>query len=410
MNAKKSRFFKKGLSKFLSNILTIGIIITLLSVPGLDSYAGEWKENGTGWWYEEADGSYPSESWKQLDGIWYYFNAAGYMETGWREINGVYYYFDSQGAMASDKWIGDYYVDSSGAWTETSGSTGWVMKGGKWYYYNEDGSAATGWMKSGRDWYYLEADGGVHTGWLSDGGDWYYMDSEGRMSVDWIWDGSNWYLMNSDGKWINDNKVIYLTFDDGPGPYTQRLLDILSSNGVKATFFVTAAYPEYSYLIGQEYNAGHTVGVHTYTHNYRKIYSSEAAYWNDFEKMQDVITAQTGSRTNIFRFPGGSSNKVSAFNEGVMTRLTTQATEKGYIYYDWNVLSGDAGDTTDSDEIYDNLVKGVKSHNESVILCHDIKDYTVDAVERFIPWALANGYTFLPLSENSRTVHHTVQN
>ena len=101
---------------------------------------------------------------------------------------------------------------------------------------------------------------------------------------------------------------------------------------------------------------------------------------------------------------------VSSFNEGVMTRLTTQATQKGYTYYDWNVLSGDAGDTTDSSEIYTNLVKGVKSHNESVILCHDIKDYTIDAVEDFIPWALSNGYTFLPLSENSITAHHTVHN
>ena len=410
MNTKRFKTVGNVSSKVLAVIISFAIVLTLSLEPSLDSNAVGWKGNDSGWWYEESDGSYPSESWKQIDGIWYYFDAAGYMVTGWRKISGVYYYFESSGAMAADKWIGDYYVDASGAWTETAGSTGWVMRGGKWYFYNEDGSAATGWKKSGRDWYYLDADGSAHTGWLSDGGDWYYMDSDGKMSVDWIWDGSAWYLMSSEGKWISDSKIIYLTFDDGPGPYTQRLLDILDRNGVKATFFVTAAYPEYSYLIGTEYNAGHSIGVHTYTHNYRKIYSSEAAYWSDFERMESVIQAQTGSRTNMFRFPGGSSNMVSSFNEGVMTRLTTQATQKGYTYYDWNVLSGDAGDTTDSSEIYTNLVNGVKSHNESVILCHDIKDYTIDAVEDFIPWALSNGYTFLPLSENSITAHHTVHN
>ncbi|SEP78666.1 Putative cell wall binding repeat-containing protein [Lachnospiraceae bacterium NE2001] len=410
MNTGRIKAFSKGTSKVLSIVLTAAIVFSLCIIPDINSSAGTWQENSTGWWYEESDGSYPSESWKQIDGNWYYFNSVGYMVTGWREISGTYYYFDSNGIMAADKWIGDYYVDASGAWTETAGSTGWVMKGGRWYYYNEDGSVKTGWIQSGRDWYYLDADGGVHTGWLSDGGDWYYMASDGKMSVDWIWDGSAWYLMSAEGKWINDNKIIYLTFDDGPGPYTQRLLNILSTNGVKATFFVTAAYPEYSYLIAQEYNAGHTVGVHTYTHNYQKIYASEAAYWSDFEKMENVIETQTGSRTNLFRFPGGSSNKVSSFNSGVMTRLTIQADQKGYKYFDWNVLSGDAGDTTSSAKVYENMVNGVKTHNESVILCHDIKDYTIDAIEDFIPWALSNGYTFLPLSENSRTVHHTVQN
>ena len=172
MNTKRFKTVGKVSSKVLAVILSFAIVLTLLLEPSLDSNAVGWKGNDSGWWYEESDGSYPSESWKQIDGIWYYFDAAGYMVTGWRKISGVYYYFESSGAMAADKWIGDYYVDASGAWTETAGSTGWVMRGGKWYFYNEDGSAATGWKKSGRDWYYLDADGSAHTGWLSDGSDW----------------------------------------------------------------------------------------------------------------------------------------------------------------------------------------------------------------------------------------------
>ena len=400
--------FKKH--KVISAILAAALVMSASFVPGFKSNAEGWQGDGTGWWYQEADGSFPSESWKELDGKWYYFDAAGYMVTGWREVKGTYYYFESDGTMATDKWIDDYYVDASGAWSKTNGATGWQMMNGKWYYYNEDGSAATGWMKAGRYWYYLDADGGTHTGWLQSGGDWYYMASDGKMSVDWIYDGTDWYLMNAEGKWIDDYKIIYLTFDDGPGPYTDRLLSILDEYNVKATFFVTAGHSDYQYCIAKEYNAGHTVAVHSYTHNYRKIYASENAYWSDFEYMNDVIESQTGERTNLFRFPGGSSNKVSSFNKGIMTRLTKQAGQKGYKYFDWNVLSGDAGETTSSTKVYNNLVKGVQSHNESVILCHDIKSYTVDAMESFIPWALTHGYTFIPLTENSIGAHHSVQN
>ena len=205
-------------------------------------------------------------------------------------------------------------------------------------------------------------------------------------------------------------KSVYLTFDDGPGPYTDRLLGTLDKYNVKATFFVTSAFPSYAGCIKKEYDAGHTIAVHSYTHNYRQIYSSESAYWDDFEKMQSVIVSQTGERTNLFRFPGGSSNRVSSFNSGIMTRLASEAGQKGYKYFDWNVASGDAGDTTSSTKVCQNIINGIKGHNESVVLCHDVKDYTVTAMETFIPWALSNGYTFIPLSENSIDAHHPIQN
>ena len=148
-------------------------------------------------------------------------------------------------------------------------------------------------------------------------------------------------------------KIIYLTFDDGPGKYTEELLKILDDHKVLATFFVTAAYKDYQDLIGKEYNAGHSVGVHTATHEYSEIYASTDAYWADFNKMQDIIQEQTGCRTDIFRFPGGASNTVSAnYSKGIMTELARQSAEKGYIYVDWNVTSGDAGDTTDSEVLY----------------------------------------------------------
>ena len=206
-----------------------------------------------------------------------------------------------------------------------------------------------------------------------------------------------------------DRKTIYLTFDDGPSYYTPELLDVLARYNVKATFFVTGNHPEYLDCIGRAYREGHTIGVHSYTHNYWTIYASEEAFFEDFKKCQDMIYEQTGEYTTLFRFPGGSSNTVSNFNPGIMSRLTQTMTEMGYYYFDWNVTSGDAGETTDTDEVYWNVRSGCTS-NVSVVLQHDIKGFSVAAVERIIIWGLNNGYQFLPLEESSYGAHHRINN
>ena len=206
-------------------------------------------------------------------------------------------------------------------------------------------------------------------------------------------------------------KIIFLTFDDGPSPYTQELLNILERNGVKATFFVTGACPGYRGNIGAAYRAGHAIGAHTYTHNFAEIYRSDEAFWNDMERVENLIEAETGERTSMIRFAGGSSNTVSRrYNRGIMTRLVSQATEKGYQYFDWNVSSGDAGGTTDSDKVAENIVNGVTRHSVSVVLCHDTKKYTVDGIEKAIQWCLEHGYEFRTLTPDSFAAHHGVQN
>ena len=120
------------------------------------------------------------------------------------------------------------------------------------------------------------------------------------------------------------NKTIYLTFDDGPGPYTGKLLDILDEYGVKATFFVTNQFPTYQKYIKEAYNRGHSIGIHTYSHDF-KIYSSVESYFNDLNKMSDVIKKQTGIESKIVRFPGGSSNTVSKkYKIGIMKTLANE--------------------------------------------------------------------------------------
>lgn len=207
-------------------------------------------------------------------------------------------------------------------------------------------------------------------------------------------------------------KVIYLTFDDGPGPYTRRLLDVLAKYNVKATFFTCNT--GYTSLIKDEYEEGHSIAIHSATHDYKTIYSSKKAYFKDLEKQSDIIYDKTdGYRTTLIRFPGGGSNTVSRkYCKGIMTELSQSVTDQGYQYFDWNVNSGDADSAKTSKEVYRNVTNGIKAKEPeaAVVLQHDIHEFSVNAVERIIVWGLNNGYTFLPLDSTSPTAHQTIAN
>ena len=207
-----------------------------------------------------------------------------------------------------------------------------------------------------------------------------------------------------------DEKTIYLTFDDGPGPYTDALLDVLAAYDVKATFFVTQEYPDYEDVIGRAFREGHSIGVHTSSHNYYQIYASEQAYLDDFYTMQEIIYRQTGSYTQMFRFPGGSSNTVSNFNPGIISRLTGMMNSMGYQYYDWHVDSGDAVGTRTTAGVVANVTSGCAERRTTVVLQHDVKDYSVAAVEDIIIWGRQNGFTFRALDLTSPTAHHRIAN
>ena len=205
-----------------------------------------------------------------------------------------------------------------------------------------------------------------------------------------------------------NGRVIYLTFDDGPGPHTGRLLDILNKYGVKATFFVTNS--GYGGTMRRIVNEGHSIAIHTMTHDYNSIYASEEAFFNDLLGMQDIIYRNTGVKTTLMRFPGGGSNLVSRYNEGIMTRLTQAVQDAGFQYFDWNVDSNDAGGARKKDTVSANVISGVQNQRVSVVLQHDIHDFSVEAVEDIIIWGLNNGYKFLPLKQNSPTMQHDVLN
>ena len=210
---------------------------------------------------------------------------------------------------------------------------------------------------------------------------------------------------------VEPTGIIYLTFDDGPGAHTARLLDVLKQYGVKATFFVTGFGDDD--LILREFKDGHTVALHSYTHDYSYVYSSIDNYFTDLKMVQDRVKSITSQTVTLIRFPGGSSNLVSTRYDGgshIMSRLVEEVTNRGFTYFDWNISSGDAGQTTDSDVVYENVVYALKEGGSSVVLQHDVKDYSVDAVERIIQYGLEHGYVFAPLTTDSFTAHHGVNN
>jgi len=206
-----------------------------------------------------------------------------------------------------------------------------------------------------------------------------------------------------------NGKIVYLTFDDGPASYTEDILDVLKKYNVKATFFVTNQFSSYQHLIKKESDEGHTVAVHTYSHNYDKIYNSEEDYFSDFNNINQIIYEQTGEYSNIFRFPGGSSNTISRFNKGIMTKLDKKTRELGYIGIDWNVDSMDTSETS-PDKIANNVIKGIEENDKSIVLMHDIKKANIESVDKIISYGLDNGYTFLPLDENSFVYQHKINN
>jgi len=207
------------------------------------------------------------------------------------------------------------------------------------------------------------------------------------------------------------NKVVYLTFDDGPSGYTSRLLDILDKYGVKATFFVTNQFPRYQHMIGETHRRGHTIALHTASHNYASVYASEDAYYQDLARINDIVVAQTGVTPTIVRFPGGTSNTVSRkYCRGIMTALTKSLSYHGYLYCDWNVSSGDAGGAKTTAAIASNVISGIQKKNVSIVLQHDITKASVEAVEQILFWGIQNGYTFLPMSDTTPMVHFAPQN
>ena len=207
---------------------------------------------------------------------------------------------------------------------------------------------------------------------------------------------------------------VALTFDDGPSANTEAVLDVLKQNNVRATFFILNYSESYIPVLKRMINEGHTLAIHSLSHDYASVYSSADAYMQGVYTMHDKILRDTGYNATIIRFPGGSSNTVSRkYCDGVMTELTRRAVAEGYSYYDWNVDSGDAdGNCMSADYLTNNVKNGLRSGRVNVVLMHDAgpKTTTPQALPEIIADARARGFSFVPLSSSVPPVRHGVNN
>ena len=191
-------------------------------------------------------------------------------------------------------------------------------------------------------------------------------------------------------------KIAYLTFDDGPYDQTQKYLDVLKKNNVRATFF-TLGKQDYKDTYIRIVNEDHTLANHTYYHSiHNGLYKSSDNFMNQVQKLEDLIYSYTGHKTNIVRFPGGSATAGKYKNE-----IINKLHNKGYKYVDWNCYTGDGSNDLmakhDAYYYYQDTCKD----DILVILMHDYNYSTLNNLEKIINDLKDRGYILLPLTNKS---------
>ena len=201
---------------------------------------------------------------------------------------------------------------------------------------------------------------------------------------------------------------VYLTFDDGPSDYTEEILDILERYGVKATFFVVGREGSQAQdALRRIVEEGHTLGMHSYTHDYSQVYESVESFAADLEREQAYLCEVTGVKSAIYRFPGGSSNTVSEID---MEEFAAYLDSQGIRFFDWNISSGDGGSfLVPVEMLLENCTATIKDHSTCVVLMHDAaaKTTTREALPEIIETIQAMEDTaLLPITEETALVQH----
>ncbi len=193
-------------------------------------------------------------------------------------------------------------------------------------------------------------------------------------------------------------KIAYLTFDDGPNKtVTPEILDILKKEDIKATFFVIGKHAEeYPEIIKREYEEGHYVANHGYSHNNKTLYQSEESFIEEVRKTDEAIGRAIGKEnycSYIFRFPNGYKSKK---NKSKKERAAGLLNEMNYSYVDWNCLNNDSIKKYNNKQLLDNLKKSSKGKDTLVILMHDTKDVSNSSLvlEDSIKYLKEQGYIF----------------
>ncbi len=201
------------------------------------------------------------------------------------------------------------------------------------------------------------------------------------------------------------NKTAYLTFDDGPSGNTDIILQTLQEENVKATFFVVGTdNADNLARMRRIVQEGHTIGMHSYSHSYKKIYASVEAFLKDMYQVFNLIKDTTGVTPTCFRFPGGSIN---SYNKAVYKDIKAEMIRRGFVPYDWNVSSGDASTTKYTPEqLTGYVLNGIGSKSRIIVLMHDSssKENTAQAVRQIIIGIREKGFIFAPLDYQTKPI------
>ena len=198
---------------------------------------------------------------------------------------------------------------------------------------------------------------------------------------------------------------VYLTFDDGPSSLTEKYLDILKKHKIHATFFLIGQQvEEMPEIVERELKEGHEIGVHTYTHESCEIYASCQAYYEDVNKVRDVLEKRFDYKPQLWRFPWGSANcYIHSYKEEIIQRLGEQNME----YADWNVSAEDSVGSPTVDSILRNVKKDAFRVKDPVVLMHDSgsNQATLDSLEAVITLFEEQGYRFETMSQRENCCH-----
>ena len=203
-------------------------------------------------------------------------------------------------------------------------------------------------------------------------------------------------------------KKVYLTFDDGPGSQTGKILDILKKNHVKATFFVTGKEDASSKKMYKRIvKEGHTLAMHSYSHIQDVIYDSKEAFEKDLKQINRCLYEATGVHTKFYRFPGGSSTQNTSLP---IQNFIDVLNKNHYLYLDWNVISPDINNANATKEqVVTGVMQGVDAYDTAVVLMYDVADkpMTVKALPSIIKQIKAKNYELLPVDESMILIQHS---
>ncbi len=198
----------------------------------------------------------------------------------------------------------------------------------------------------------------------------------------------------------------YLTFDDGPSEVTKEVVEALEKADARAAFFLIGneITKEREDLLREMVEAGHILGIHTYSHDYKKIYGSVESYLEDFHQTYERIYEVTGKKPVYFRFPWGSIN---CYNKGIRQELIEEMERRGFQYFDWNVSAEDSVGKPSEYSVLHNVIDDFPKFKNAIVLMHDSNMNTISAkmLPQILQAAKEKGYEFGTIDELEKPYH-----